>query len=202
MASVKNLDFAIILGADLTEEFPVIWLRLHQAIHKGAKVFFLGHYAPEFSQNIEKTILHAPGEELEAIREHLPEIMANAGKERHFCGPPVFSNSQRVAIVDELLKLKASHVTLNFLEGKGNSFGAQFAGMHPKLIPEGIPAKNPGMDFDELIDEIAKSGWDYLHIAGADVFSKASHRYMAKGALKLKIFGCSRYFPYKNSKRG
>ncbi|MDP1879411.1 MAG: NADH-quinone oxidoreductase subunit NuoG, partial [Parachlamydiaceae bacterium] len=36
----EELDIAILLGLDLTEEFPVIWLRLSQALNKGAKIIF------------------------------------------------------------------------------------------------------------------------------------------------------------------
>ena len=36
-----RLSYALI-GLDMTEEFPVIWLRLRQAINRGAKVILSG----------------------------------------------------------------------------------------------------------------------------------------------------------------
>ena len=50
----EELSYAVLLGIDLTEEFPVIWLRLKQAINRGAKVIFLGHYAPEIAPHLDK----------------------------------------------------------------------------------------------------------------------------------------------------
>src|SRR5262249_28029950 len=72
----EELSHAVLIGVDITEEFPVIWLRLKQAINKGAKVIFLGHFAPEISRYLEKTILHAPGKELEMLQRHKNEILA------------------------------------------------------------------------------------------------------------------------------
>ena len=44
LGELENLDAAILLGADLTETFPVIWLRLKQGINKGAQVVYAGHF--------------------------------------------------------------------------------------------------------------------------------------------------------------
>ncbi len=71
----EDLSYAVLCGLDITEEFPVIWLRLSQAINrKQAKVFFFGNYAPEISPTLRKTILHAPGKELETLKQHLPKL--------------------------------------------------------------------------------------------------------------------------------
>ena len=66
----ENLETIHFLGVDLTEEFPVIWLRLKQALNKGAKGYFYGHYAPEIAPHLKELVLHAPGEELEAITKY------------------------------------------------------------------------------------------------------------------------------------
>ena len=58
----EELSYAILLGWDITEEFPVIWLRLNQAINRGASITFIGHYAPEVAPHFKQTILHPPGQ--------------------------------------------------------------------------------------------------------------------------------------------
>lgn len=55
--NIEELSFAALLGIDLTEEFPIGWLRLKQALNHGAEVLFLGHFAPEISTQLSKTIL-------------------------------------------------------------------------------------------------------------------------------------------------
>jgi NADH-quinone oxidoreductase subunit G len=171
----ENLGFAIILGADLTEEFPVIWLRLRQAINKGAKVLFLGHFAPEIVRYFEKSILHAPGEEIETLKKHMPDIqalIATGQQGAFFVGRQYVANTDQGKILTELAKLQSPKLSLNFLTGDENSLGAQFAGMHPNFKPQEIKTDKPGMSFPQIIDAITKTGWDYLHIAGADVAKK------------------------------
>lgn len=62
----EELDYAFLLGCDLTEEFPVIWLRLRQAINKGAKVFFMGHYKPEMDTYLTENFLYSPNDEFKS----------------------------------------------------------------------------------------------------------------------------------------
>lgn len=169
----ETLSYAVLLGLDLTEEFPVIWLRLKQAINRGAKVIFLGHYAPEIASQLSKTILHPPGKELEMIKQHLPEISTwaeNGKRGALFVGRQYLSNSQRGSILAELVKLRqaTSQLTLNMMEGSGNSMGARFAGMRPDLGPFGQKVERPGLNAVQMIEETARSGWDFLYVAGAN----------------------------------
>ena len=181
----ENLDYAILLGVDLTEEFPVIWLRLNQAINKGAKVLFLGHFAPEIARYFEKTILHAPGGELETLKKHMPEIEAleKSGKRGAiFVGRQYLANTHQAQIIRELSKLRTASLSLNILTGGENSLGAQFAGMQPRKSPE-----KAGLNYLQIIDAIVTSGWDYLHVAGADLASKLPKTIWSKVREKL---GC------------
>lgn len=161
----EDLTSIILLGVDLTEEFPVIWLRLRQAINKGAKVLFLGHFAPEIARYFEKTILHAPGKEVETLKMHMAELeaFASSGKKSAiFVGRQYLANAQHAQILKELTKFHSSVCSLNIMEGKDNSLGAQFAASQ-------FTQKS---SFKEIIDAITKTGWDYLHVAGADIANK------------------------------
>lgn len=171
----ENLSFAIFLGLDLTEEFPVIWLRLRQAINKGAEVFFFGNFAPEISPYFAKTELHPPGNEVDVIQKKLPEIISRASEGKKgaiFVGKQYLASPHRLAILSEMLKLKNPNMTLNLLEGNGNSVGARLAGMRPDIGPLGEPVSKPGLNVIQILEEAALKQWSMLYVAGADPVAK------------------------------
>lgn len=173
----EELSFAILLGLDLTEEFPVIWLRLRQAINKGAKVIFIGHFAPEISPYLTKTILHPPGQEIDAIKQHWPEIasLAEGGKKGAlFLGRQYLAMPQRQAILAEIWQACQTipQVTVNLMEGRGNSMGARLAGMHPALGPFETKLSQPGLNALQVVERGATEGWDFLHVAGCNPASQ------------------------------
>jgi len=169
IGEIEHLEKIFLLGIDLTEEFPVIWLRLRQAIHKGAEVIFLGHYAPEIAPYISRTILHAPGQELPIIDEHV--LLSSSKKNALFVGRQYLDSSNRKTILSRLSKL-CQNATLNLLEGRGNSLGARLAGMRPDLGPNGQKIERPGLNAVQVLQEAAKSGWDFLYVAGANPAKK------------------------------
>lgn len=187
----KDLSFIIILGLDVTEEFPVLWLRLKEALNLGAKAFFLGHYAPEIAPHLTETLTHAPGNELAELHKLLPRIhdlAAKGGKGAIFVGRQYLATDQRQNILAELLKLQASNqnLTLNLMEGSGNSLGARLTGMHPEMGPFGERLAEPGMNAVELFNSIAELGWDYLHVAGANPAIKMPKDLWKKARSQLK----------------
>jgi NADH-quinone oxidoreductase subunit G len=187
----EKLSFVYLFGIDLTEEFPVIWLRLRQAINKGAKVIFVGHYAPEIAQHLTKTVLHAPGKELDNLPEHFSEIkgFAGNGKGAIFIGRQYLATENRREILAKFLELRKStdNITLNLLEGSGNSMGARFAGMHPELEPEGKSLAKPGLSSDLIMQEAASNGWDFIYVAGADLVNKYPSKIWKEVRAKLKF---------------
>lgn len=190
IGEVEELSFAILAGIDLTEEFPVIWLRLKQAINKGAKVFFLGHFAPEIAPYLENTVTHAPGQELDVLKEYLPEIAKlaiNGSKGAIFIGSQYAYSNNRGAILYELGKFQETtpNVSFNLLEGRGNSMGARLAGMRPDLLPLGRRLVKPGLDALQLITSAANHGWDFLYIAGANAAKKFPKRLWSEARSKI-----------------
>ncbi len=176
LGDAEELDRAVILGSDITEEFPVLWLRLKQAINKGCKILFLGHFTPEIARYFEKTILHAPLEELTTLNAHKNEIesfLQEGKKSAIFIGSQYLANVNRKAILAELISWQPA--SLNLLEGQSNSLGARFAGMHPEFGPQGQKLTSPGKSYLEVIDEAAKTGWDFIYAVGSDPASKMPH---------------------------
>lgn len=172
----EDLSFALLLGLDVTEEFPVIWLRLKQGINKGAVTLFLGHFTPEIAPHLSKTITHAPGMEVETLIHNLSAISeyAQKGKGAIFIGSQYLNSANRLPILSELLKLqqKYPNLSLNIMEGRDNSIGARLAGMRPDIGPLGEKYQNPGLNTQQIFEHAAKSGWGLLYVAGADPATK------------------------------
>lgn len=178
-----ELSFAVVMGCDLIEEFPLIWLRLKQAIDKGAKVLYFGHYRPEFSQWLTQLIIHPPGEEIDALFQHaalIESILKIKGKGALFIGSHYLSGENRSSIVKTLIdyKNKIPALTINFLEGRGNSYGARWAGVYPE---KGC------LSVIEMMEEAALNGWDYLHVAGSDPATKFPPDLWQKVCSQLKF---------------
>lgn len=185
----ENLSFAILFGLDLTEEFPVIWLRLKQARNKGATVLFFGNYAPEIASQLSNVILHPPGSEVQVLKEHLDTItkLSAKGKGAFFVGRQYLANANRLPILSEIMKLQQSHISLNILEGNGNSMGARFAGMRPDIGPFGEKVEHPGFNTIQILEKAAESGWDFLYVAGANVAGKVPSTLWNEVRKKLKF---------------
>jgi len=186
----EELSFAVLIGLDLTEQFPVIWLRLRQAINKGAQVTFMGHYAPEISPYLSETILHQPGQELEILKKQLPlfaELAKQGKKGALFVGGQYLVNPQRRDILAQLLEFQHSmpHVTLNIMEGRGNSMGARLAGMRPEFGPFGESVTIPGMNALQVLESAAQEGWNLLYVAGANPAIKFPSKLWSEARSKL-----------------
>lgn len=157
---LEDLDYAILFGLDLTEDFPVLWLRLRQAINKGAKVIFAGHYAPEIAAYMKQLVLHAPGKEIETIQQLKSEITSLSGKGLIFVGSQYLHSPNRSSILAELQTLQHP---LNLMEGRNNSLGARFAGMQPS---------GKGLNAIQVLEKASSEGWDFLYVAGANPAKK------------------------------
>lgn len=188
----EKLSNALLLGLDITEEFPVIWLRLRQAINRRAKVAFVGHFAPEISSHLTDTILHEPGLELEMLKIQLPKLAENLSKEGKaaiFVGRQYLSNPNRKAILAELIKFKNDNpqISLNIMEGRGNGIGARFAGMRPDIWPLNKQITKKGFNTIEMLEECSKGGWDVLYVAGANPAQKLHSKLWKTAREKLQF---------------
>ncbi|MCE5295236.1 MAG: NADH-quinone oxidoreductase subunit NuoG [Chlamydiales bacterium] len=181
-----KLTHVLLLGCDITEEFPVIWLRLKDAINKGCKVIFAGNYTLEVARYFEKTYLLAPNEEVSFLQEHAQEfkdhLMENSAI---FVGSQFLATKNRKNVLAELLSWQTS--TLNILEGSDNSVGARFAGMHPEFKPQGIKLDTPGKSAVAVLEEAASTGWDVLYAVGCDVATKVPSKLWEQARAKT---GC------------
>ena len=188
----EELSFAVLAGIDLTEEFPVIWLRLRQAINKGAKILFLGHFAPEIAKFFEKTVVHPPGKEMEMLKAHFSDIeqLGSTGKKGAiFIGSQYSASTNRAVILSEIEKLRQNipGLSINLLEGQGNSMGARFAGMRPDLGPLGKPLANPGLNALQILKQASTADWNFLYVAGANPAAKFSKKLWKDASSRTKF---------------
>ncbi len=179
-SSIEEIDRAsciVLLGLDITEEFPVLWLRMKKAIDKGASVIFLGHKAPEITSYLKKTVVHMPGREIEVLREHFPK---NVEHVLLFVGRQYLYSQGRAAFLAELAKVAGSS-PINVMEGSGGSIGARFAGVHPEL------GSKKGLSALQVLKEAALKEWDFLHVAGANPKQKYPSSLFAAARRNLKF---------------
>lgn len=187
-----QLSYAALIGLDITEEFPIVWLRLKHALNHGAQVHFLGHFAPEVAPHLTQVTVHTPGDELVLLKKTLEELAA-LDRDGHsgalLVGRQYLASKQRRAILAQLREFQRSHprVSLNLLEGRGNSTGARIAGMHPELGPLGDRLSSPGLDALQVVHRASREGWDYLHIAGANPALKFSKKLWHEARAKLNF---------------
>lgn len=164
LGECEQLSYFYLIGCDVTEEFPLLWLRLKQAMNQGAKGIFIGRYAPEVASLLSETILLAPGEN------PTDHIQTREGKGALFIGSQYLASRERSDVISSCRKFPG--VSLNLLEGRGNSRGAAWAGMRPDLAPAGVPATEVGMDALSILESAADAGWGILYCAGANPAAK------------------------------
>lgn len=163
IADLESLPFIALLGLDLTEEFPVLWLRLRQAINKGAKVIFIGHFSPEIAPYLSEVVLHPPGKELETLQKHLSDKNQIGA---YLVGNQYLASNNRVPVLSFLSDF--THCSLNIMEGQDNSMGARLAGVRPDLAPLGKSPLETGLDALSIMQTMSLESWGLLYVAGAN----------------------------------
>jgi NADH-quinone oxidoreductase subunit G len=176
---LESLDYFCLLGLDLTEAMPVLWLRLRQAINKGAEGVFVGYGSPEIAPYLKEVMLHVPGKEETFILEAVEKAVQKAKEGKKgaiFLGSQYLSHQRREEFISLILKKskEAPSLSINALEGRGGSLGARYAGMHPEFEPLGKITANPGKNTLQVIKEGVNEGWDFLYTVGVDPANRLS----------------------------
>lgn len=191
LGDCEKLAYVFIFGSDITEEFPVLWLRLKQAMNAGAKIFFCGHFAPEMSAQLSEVVLHPPGEEMKILKEQLPKIskLLQEGKPTAvFVGNQYLALNNRRDLLTEVVAIKKNQIiSVNLLEGRNNSMGARLGGMRPEIDVDGKLLSAPGLNALQVLEKAAEGGWDLLYVAGADPVKKFPSKLWRAARSKL---GC------------
>ncbi|MDI6771652.1 MAG: NADH-quinone oxidoreductase subunit NuoG [bacterium] len=154
-------DVFVLVGCDITEEYPVLWLRIKAAIDRGASLVIVHAKRLEIRR-------HARRELLDRHDRLAPLVAALAADETVASGERVHVLLGRLAMDGpdgpNLLRSADSLVrrvngTLHIARGRGNDFGAQRFGLLPG---EG------GMAAPGILQGAAAGAFDLLYVAGSD----------------------------------
>jgi len=164
MADLAKADVILLVGCDVTEEYPVLWLRIKHAVDGGAKLIVVTPKGLEVHRFITHHLVHRFGEGgvvvdalARATWDPAPPDGTVGGVDQSAirAAATVLARSSRPVVLMGKLALDAPDgwatvrvmeaicrrwgTTVNVLRGKGNAFGATLAGFVPNLGPGGQP---------------------------------------------------------------
>jgi len=159
IADVERADAIVLVGCDLTEEYPIIWLRVKKAVDRGARLIILGPWELEIARWASHSLVHRWGAEA-----HLLDALAGrisidaaaaaagvsaeglgsaaaawagaAGRRVVLVGRTALERPDGSLVLDAVDRLRAAHpADFGALRGRGNSGGAQLLGLLPDMLP-------------------------------------------------------------------
>ncbi len=159
IADVGRSDVIILVGCDLTEEYPIVWLAVKKAVDRGARLIIANPWELEIGRwashpmtcrwGTEAIIVEALGgrassETAAAEAEIDLERLRSAGDAFRGASRPLLligrtalehpGGSRLLAAADHLRATFPS-TALGILRGRGNSGGAQILGLLPDMLP-------------------------------------------------------------------
>ena len=159
IADVERADVIVLVGCDLTEEYPIVWLRVKKAVDRGARLIIINPWAPEIARwawhafvprwGTEGLLLQAlagtaPAEEAAQAAEIFPDhiraaaaALAGAHRPLVLVGAAALErpDGREMLAAVEGLRLDGGGADLGILRGRGNSGGAQLLGLLPDMLP-------------------------------------------------------------------
>jgi NADH-quinone oxidoreductase subunit G len=158
IADVERADAIVLLGCDLTEEYPIIWLRVKKAIDRGARLIILNPWDLEIARWASHSLVHRFGGEahlLDALSGRISidaaagaaevsaerlgsaaAAWAGAGRRLVLVGRAALERPDGGEVLDAVDRLRSAHPSdLGVLRGRGNSGGAQALGLLPDMLP-------------------------------------------------------------------
>lgn len=156
-------DVFVLAGCDLTEEYPVLWLRIKQAVDQGARLVLVHPKHLEIARYASHELTPAYNR-LAEVFANLPADLAQtigAGQRVHlFIGRLALDAPFGASILSAARDLAARTTgTLHIMRGHGNDIGAHRFG----LSPEG-----GGWSAPDILQRAAAGDVDVLYVAGSD----------------------------------
>ncbi len=172
-------DVFVLVGCDLTEEYPVLWLRIKAAIDRGARLVIVHSKRLEIRAHARCEII-CRHDQLAQLTAELAAAVAQhggagCGASRIDLAANIMATGSRVHLLlgrfaldgpggcDLLRSAQAlsqrAGVTLHIARGRGNDIGAARLGLLPG---EG------GMHAPGILRGAAADGFDLLYVAGSD----------------------------------
>ncbi|HYM69051.1 MAG TPA: NADH-quinone oxidoreductase subunit NuoG [bacterium] len=203
IADVERADAIVLVGCDLTEEYPIVWLRVKKAVDRGARLVILNPWELEVARWATHSLTHRWGAEaalLEALagRRDAVEVAAKSGApaDRLRGAAEALAKASRplvllgrtaverpdgaqVLAAAEAIRDAFPAAQIGLLRGRANSGGAQLLG----LVPDMLPGYRPIGDADARAAVEAVWGRPVSEAAG--LTTRGMLEAARSGALKL-----------------
>jgi len=164
IGEIPTRDVFVLVGCDLTEEYPVLWLRMKQAVDRGAAIIAITPKGLEINRFVAHHLVHRYPEG-SAVLAALALAVAGKGRKTGEAGgvdhgritsagealrgarqPMVMIGKTALEAADgEVMYAEVEDlcgklgVRPSVMRGKGNAFGAALAGLLPNTAPGGRP---------------------------------------------------------------
>ena len=185
LAAIDKADWHLLVGCDLTEEYPIAWLRLKRAIDAGAAAFAVHPRALEIGRHLREQVHPIPGGEAVVLAqladalaggrldgtvlqqvdvppevvERMGETLRAARRPMLYLGRAALEGPSGEAVLAAARRLQDAGAVVHVMRGKGNAWGAALMGVLPG--PGGWTAP-------EILQHAAEAGVDVLYVLGAD----------------------------------
>ncbi len=178
---ISRGDVFILIGCDITEEYPVLWLRMKPAVDRGGALVSIHARHLEIRRHVLHELVVRYDRLAEAV-EALEAAVAGAGADvtpaaatiaagarvHILVGRAGLDAPRGVALLRAAVRLAArTGGTLHVARGRGNDIGAQRFGL--------IPAEG-GWSAPEILNRAAAGAVDVLYIAGSDPATAVTDR--------------------------
>ncbi len=170
---IAHGDLFVLVGCDLTEEYPVLWLRIKQAIDRGARLIVVNPQRLEIRRYAAIEVRPAADDFAQSIAD-LPahpgarEILTPGRRSHVFLGRLALDGPQGWTVLQAAADLGArlgGH--LHIMRGHGNDIGAQRFGL--------VPGER-GWTAPQILLRAASGEFDVLYVAGSDPATAVTDR--------------------------
>jgi NADH-quinone oxidoreductase subunit G len=159
ISDVERADVIVLLGCDLTEEYPIVWLRVKKAVDAGAHLVIANPWMLEVARWARLNVTYRRGAEPAVLRvlggqgsaddasaasgaaaavlQEAAALFAAAKRPFVLAGRTALEQPEGAAVAAGLAALRSSRpdVTVSLLRGCANAGGAQLLGVLPDMLP-------------------------------------------------------------------
>lgn len=193
LAAIDQSDLLLLVGCDITEEYPIAWLRMKQAVDRGAHLYAIHPKRLEIARFLAGSLIHAPGGEGVILQQvagavdgqtldepvlreagvdpasvaDLVEAFRSASRSMVFVGRSVLEGPCGAAVLHAAGRLQSRGAVIHIMRGKGNAMGAALMGVLPGSA--GWPAP-------EIVRQAGRGALDVLYVLGADPATEVPDR--------------------------
>jgi NADH-quinone oxidoreductase subunit G len=186
---VLGADLVALVGCDVREELPVLFLRMRIAATKRGlrtaivhpREIALSEYADVLVQPVPGTEASLEASDLEKITKALSDAQnAVVLLGPRLCSPDVVNTWRSVA--------ESTGARFGWLPRRAGEYGALAAGAHPELLPGWKPAPKKGLDVPGMLRAAADGNLHALWLVGADVIADVPEAGLGATALEKVPF--------------